>query len=342
MNQTMAHNERPVNVAILGAGQIAKKMAKTLNAMAQDERYATLIHPYGIAARSLDRAQAFAREHNLEHAFGSYDEMLKDPNIDLVYIATPHSLHAQQGIACMKAGKNILVEKPFAVNEKEAQALIDTADDTGMLCTEASWTRYMPSRAIIDELVSSGKLGEITTIHSNLCYVTTHKKRMTDPNLAGGALLDVGVYCLNFIDMVMGAQEIDNISSSMIAYPTGVDAQNEFTLYYPNGVMATGMSSMINVSDRQGVICGTDGYAICDNINDVMQIDIYNANHELVQHLDMPEQLTGFEYEVAAAANAIRNGQHECIEVTHADTLRIMAIMDQIRNQWGLTYPCEL
>ncbi|MBW3092887.1 Gfo/Idh/MocA family oxidoreductase [Bifidobacterium sp. 82T10] len=353
-----------VNVAILGAGRIAIHMAETLTNMAADERYADLIAPYAVAARDADRAAAFAAQHGFPVSYGSYEELLADPNVDLVYIATPHSLHAEQGIACLEAGKNILVEKSFTANAAQARDLLAAADRTGLLCTEAIWTRYMPSRAMIDGIVASGRIGEVRAINANLCYPVSGKARMTDPALAGGALLDVGVYPLNFIDMVMGGHgetPITRIDTSMMPYETGVDAQNATTLYYAGGanggdgangeaasvtsntpgVMATAVSSMLCASDRDGVIWGTDGYIVCRNINNVEAIDVYGADHALAEHIDVPAQLTGYEYEVAAAANAILDGRGECAEMPHADTLRIMELMDALRARWGLRYPFE-
>lgn len=330
-----------VNVAILGAGRIAHTMAKTLAMMAGDERYATLVAPYAVASRSQDKADAFAEQYGIAHAYGSYEAMLADPAVDLVYIATPHPLHAQQAIDCMRAGKNVLVEKPFAANLKQAQAALDVADDTGLLCAEAFWTRYMPSRLIIDRLASGGEIGDVTSISADLSYRVDYKERLTDPNLAGGALLDVGVYPLNFIDMLMGAREISRMATIMAPYSTGVDASNATTLVYADNTLATATSSMTCASDKQGIVRGTGGYFIVNDINNPAGIDVFDADHQPVRHIDVPAQLTGYEYEVAAAANAVRAGRRECVEMTHADTLRMMALYDAIRKQWNLQYPFE-
>ncbi|RSX58834.1 Gfo/Idh/MocA family protein [Bifidobacterium samirii] len=333
-----------VNVAILGAGRIAHSMATTLVRMAADPRYADLVAPYAVAARDADRAAEFAAQYGFPVSYGSYEELLADPDVDLVYIATPHSLHAQQGIACLEAGKNILVEKSFTANAAQARELLDVAERTGLLCTEAIWTRYMPSRALIDEVVASGEIGEVRMIAANLCYPVSRKARMTDPALAGGALLDVGVYPLNFIDMVMGghgATPVERIDTSMVPYETGVDAHNATTLVYADGTMASATSSMLVASDRDGAIWGTDGYVQCRNINNVEAIDVYGPDHVLRRRIEVPEQLTGYEYQVAAAAEAILDGRTECEAMPHADTLRIMELMDGIRAKWGLTYPFE-
>ena len=316
-NRAQAQAEHlKVNVAILGAGRIAHAMATTLVKMAADPRYANLVAPYAVAARDGERAAAFAAQYGFPVSYGSYEELLADPQVDLVYIATPHSLHAEQGIMCLQAGKNILVEKSFTANAAQARELLAVAEASGLLCTEAIWTRYMPSRRMIDDIVASGVIGEVKMVDANLCYPVSGKARMTDPMLAGGALLDVGVYPLNFIDMVLGPRPIDRIVTSMTP-------------------------SMLVSSDRGGYVWGTDGYIVCQNINNVEGIDVYNNDHALMAHHDVPTQLTGYEYQVADAANAILDGLTECAAMPHADTVRIMELMDQVRDQWGLAYPFE-
>lgn len=331
----------PVSVAILGAGRIAESMAATLTAMAADPRYSALVRPYAVAARDAGRAHDFAARHGIPVSFGSYEELVADPTVDLVYIATPHSLHAEQALMCLRAGKGVLVEKAFTVNAGQAQEVIDLAESSRLACVEAIWTRFMPSRRIIDEVLASGVIGEVKAVTANLGYPTTHKARIVDPALAGGALLDVGVYALNFIDMALGPRPIARIDTSMSPWSTGVDAQNATTLWYEDGTMASATSSMVALSDRTGAVWGTEGYLLCRNINNVESVDVFARDHRPIAHHDVPPQLTGYEYEVAAAAHAVLEGRSECPEMPHADTLRMMGLMDRIRGEWGLRYPDE-
>ena len=330
-----------INVAILGAGRIAQSMAKTLVAMAADERYRDLVAPYAVAARDGERAAEFAAKYGFPVSYGSYEELAADPNVNLVYIATPHNFHAEQAVLCMRAGKGVLVEKAFGANAAQSQEMLDVSAQTGMLCTEAIWTRYMPSHAMIDDIIASGAIGEVQAIEANLCYPTTAKARITDPALAGGALLDVGVYPINFIDMIMHNAPIARIESSMQPFETGVDAHDSMTFYYENGVMATAQSSILCPSDRMGAVWGTKGYLTCQNINNVESIDVFDGTHTVTAHYDVPAQLTGYEYEVAAAAQAVLDERTECAEMPHADTMRIMKLMDSLRADWELTYPFE-
>ena len=241
----------------------------------------------------------------------------------------------------MRAGKGVLVEKAFGANTQQAREILDVSDETGMLCTEAIWTRYMPSRGMIDDIIASGVIGEVQAIDANLCYPTTAKARITDPALAGGALLDVGVYPINFIDMIMHNAPIARVESSMQPYETGVDAHNSMTFYYQNGVMATAQSSILCHSDRMGAVWGTEGISRARTSTMSRRLTCSTARMPSPRIMTFPEQLTGYEYEVASAAQAMLDGRTECDEMPHSDTLRIMECMDSLRADWGLKYPFE-
>ena len=189
-----------MKIGILGAGGIAVQMAKTVAGMKDVENYA-------VAARSFERAQAFAEKYGFSRAYGSYEEMLADPQVDLVYIATPHSHHYLHAKMCLEAGKNVLCEKAFTVNADQARKLFALAKEKNLLITEAIWTRYMPSRKMIDDIISSGVIGEVTAVTANLNYAISEVERIRKPELAGGALLDVGVYTINFASMVLGDKQ---------------------------------------------------------------------------------------------------------------------------------------
>ena len=173
-----------MKVGIIGAGRIAENMAKTLDGM--DDAAA-----YAIAARNLDRAQKFAKEWGFEKAYGSYKELVNDPEVELIYIATPHPFHIEHAKLCINHGKPVLCEKPFTVNAVGAKEVFALAKEKEVFITEAIWTRYLPSRKIIDDIIASGEIGEIKGISANLGYDMHTKERLIDPKLAGGALLDV-------------------------------------------------------------------------------------------------------------------------------------------------------
>jgi predicted dehydrogenase len=322
-----------IKMAILGAGNIARSMAETICKMDNVDAYA-------VAARDIERAEKFAREFEFEKAYGSYEEMLKDKKVDLVYIATPHSHHYEHAIMCLNNGKHVLCEKAFTANAKQAEEVLKLAESKNLLITEAIWTRYMPMAKTLNEVIESGIIGEVTSLNTNLGYVIKNKLRLMEPKLAGGALLDVGVYTINFASMIFG-DKIKSISSTAIITESGVDAQNSITLCYEDGKMAILNSSMLAITDRQGVINGDKGYIVVENINNYEKIRVFSSNREEIAVYDAPEQITGYEYEVEAAIKAIENKEIECSQMPHKETLRIMKLMDSLRYEWGVIYPFE-
>ena len=318
---------------IIGAGGIAVWMAKTLASVEGAESYA-------IAARDLARAQAFAETYGFVKAYGSYEELVSDPEVDVVYIATPHSHHFEHAKLAMEHGKHVLCEKAFTINAAQAEELFQIAEKQQVLITEAIWTRYMPSRKIINDLLAEGVIGEVKTLTANLSYRICQNERLIRPELAGGALLDITIYPLNFALMHFG-NDYQKLSSTVLMTETGVDGQECITMTWPDGKFAVLNSSIYGESDRQGIFYGTNGYMIVDNVNDPLNIDIYDAAHQLVHHVDLPEQSTGYEYEVIELMDCIRKGMTECPSMPHAETLRVLHIMDSIRKDWGLVYPQE-
>lgn len=322
-----------MRVGILGAGNIAKKMAQTLHGMEG-------VSLYAVASRSMEKARQFARAEHAEKAYGSYEEMLQDRQVELVYVATPHSHHLEHGKLCIRHGKPVLMEKAFTANAAQAKELLDCARDRKVFITEAIWTRYMPSRNQIDQIIASGQLGEICSLTANLGYALTDKKRLTDPALAGGALLDVGIYPLNFASMVLG-NDVEKIVSSCVKYDTGVDAQASIILSYAGGRTATIHTGMLAATEQYGIVYGTKGYLIAYNINNIDRIEIFTPDRVLKERIEVPAQITGYEYEVAACKKALEEGRLECPEMPHSETVTMMEWMDALREDWGIRYPFE-
>lgn len=326
-----------INIAILGAGRIAGTMCGTLRDMKEKNvRFSC----YAIAARDFERAEKMAKEYGFEKAYGSYEEMLSDEKVDLVYIATPHSHHYEHVKLCLDHGKHVLCEKAFTVNAKQAEEVFKIAEEKNLLVTEAIWTRYMPTRGMINDVLESGAIGKPFMLTANLCYKITHKERLIRPELAGGVLLDVGIYPLNFAVMAFG-NEIVKVDSSVQMMETGVDGQENITLHYADGRMAALTASAYGISDRRGMIYGDNGFLEIENINNPQSITIYDKNYQPVRKISCPEQVTGYEYEVISCLDAIEKGKTECSEMPHQETIDMLKLMDGIRAQWGLVYPCE-
>ncbi len=319
--------------SILAPGNIAGTMAKTISRMDGIESYA-------VASRDYGRAKAFAGEWGFEKAYGSYEELVDDPEVGLVYVASPHSHHYQHAKLCLEHGKHVLVEKAFTVNAAQAQELIDISEERGLLLAEAIWTRYMPSRGMVDDLVASGVIGEVTSLTANLGYILPHVERMQKPELAGGALLDLGVYPINFALMAFHGQVV-RVHASAVLSPSGIDWMNSITLVFEGGKMAVLHSDMLAQTDRQGVISGDKGYLEVQNINNCEEIRVFGLNRKLTARYTVPKQISGYEYEVLACKKAIEAGKTECEEMPHAESLRVMKLLDEVRSQWGMKFPCE-
>ncbi|MFL0270035.1 Gfo/Idh/MocA family protein [Candidatus Clostridium radicumherbarum] len=322
-----------MKMAILGAGSIARSMAATINKMEE-------VTSYAVASRDFRKAEDFAKEFGFVKAYGSYGEMLSDPEVELVYVATPHSHHYEHVKLCLNHGKHVLCEKAFAINAKQTIEMFDLAKEKNLLLTEAIWTRYLPLRQTLDEIIESGVIGKVSMLTANLGYVINHVPRLVDPALAGGALLDLGVYPINFALMFFGS-DIESIASTAVITDRGVDSQNSITFVYKDGKMAVLQSTMLSLTDRQGIISGSKGFIIAENINNYEWIKVYDINRKELACYEAPKQITGYEYEVRAAIRAIKEGKLECNEMPHAESIKVMQIMDALRKEWGVIYPGE-
>lgn len=322
-----------MKMAILGAGGIAGKMARTITKMRGVDAYA-------VASREYGKAKAFADAYGFAKAYGSYEEMLCDPQVELVYVATPHSHHGEHMKQCLEHGKHVLCEKAFTVNAAQAREVFTLAENRKLLVTEAMWTRYMPMRKVLDDVVASGVIGKATSLTANLGYPISHVERLINPALAGGALLDLGVYPINFALMVFGS-DIREITSTVVKAETGVDAVDSITFTYADGRMAVLHSNMFAATDRKGMIFGDKGYIEVLNINNCEGIHVYDAQHKRIRTYETPEQITGYEYEVDSCRKALANGELECVEMPHVETLRVLHLMDSLRESWGIRYPME-
>ena len=322
-----------MKIGILACGPMAEIFARTLIQMEEAECYA-------VASRSLSRAEAFAREYGFTKAYGSYEALCEDPEVELVYIATPHSCHYENMELCIRHKKPVLCEKAFTMNAGETRKIMELAEQEQVFAAEAIWTRYMPSRQMIREVVDSGIIGKVSVLTANLSYPISGKERIMRPELAGGALLDIGVYGLNFALMHFGT-DIERMESSVRMTDTGVDAMESITLFFKDGRMAVLTHDIYSRSDRKGIFYGEKGYIVVENINNPRSIAVYDAEDRLLKQMDVPEQISGYEYEVRECIEAIRAGVMESSSMPLSDSVRVMEIMDRLRKQWGMVYPRE-
>lgn len=323
-----------LKVGILGAGGIASVMADTIGRMSTACNYA-------VASRDLKKSRDFADKWGVTKAYGSYEEMLNDPGVELVYIATPHSHHYPHAKMCLEHGKHVLCEKAFTVNAQQAEELFRISREKHLLITEAIWTRYLPMRGTINEVLRSGIVGRPWLLTANLGYMISQVPRLKEPELAGGALLDVGVYPLNFAAMVFGNDPV-SITGTTILSEKGVDTQDSITLKYADGRMAVLNATMMGMSDRRGIIDCDNGMLEIINVNNPEELRVYNKDRVLIAAYKAPKKITGYEYEVEACIRALDAGGIECPMMPHAETVRMMQWMDDLRRQFGVRYPEEI
>ncbi|MGM8974210.1 Gfo/Idh/MocA family protein [Campylobacter jejuni] len=309
------------NVAFLGAGAIASKVAPMLKQAG--------FTPYAVG--SLSNAKEFASAYGFSKFYTNYEELVKDENIDLIYINTPHSLHYSHIKLCLQNAKNVLCEKSFTLNYKEAKELIELARAKNLLLAEGIWTRYMPYINMVKELIEQGFIGELVSIEANLAYNVKDIYRIQSLELGGGALLDVGVYTLNFA-LSFIQDEIKNIMATCKKMPSGVDESNGVILEFSKGTFAFLNSSVAMINDRKGTINGTKGYISVDNINNPTLIELYDQDRKCIKSLAVPNQINGFEYEFKACFEALEQGKIECDAMKHDEILKVMSLMDELRK----------
>ena len=322
-----------MKVGIIGTGWIAEKAATTLKGMTTCEAYA-------VGSRKQETAQAFAEKWNIKKAYGSYAELIADPDVELIYIGTPHSHHYDVTKEAILAGKPCLVEKAFMANARQAKEIIDLAHERGVFLAEAIWTRYQPAVGLVRNLIAEGRIGTPKLITATLGYSMGQKERIMRPELCGGALLDLGVYVLNFVRMFTDS-DIKTIDGYCVKSETGMDLTNTITMLLSDNIVANVQSSAACVGDNIGVIAGTAGNLIIDNVNNPQRITVNGPDRTYIETIQVPQQITGYEYQFEACRKALKEGLLEPREMSHAETLYIMELMDGLRQKWGVRYPMD-
>ena len=321
---------------LLGLGSIARRFSNGLLLESSAEIYA-------VASRSLDKAEDFGAEYGAAVCYDSYEALAKDPDVDVVYIGTPHNFHMAQTIMCLEAGKHVLCEKPFAVNSTEAKRMIDCARANDRFLMEAFWTRFFPVMAKTRELLATKAIGDVMLVQADFGYRTgsvVPESRTYSPDLAGGALLDVGCYCLQLASMVYGKQPSE-IASQVTLGSTGVDELSVSVLKYSDYEMATITTAICLSTPHEARIVGSEGYISISNFWSPYELTLHVHGKE-PQIFRYEREGEGFQYEAAAVDQYIRAGKTESDVMPLDETLAMMETMDRIRECWGLRYPSEI
>lgn len=323
-----------MNIGILGLGKIAHNMAKTIIGMKDSD-----ITLYAVGSSDLEKSRDFAQKYNVSKYYGSYEELAKDENVDLIYIATIHTMHYGHAMLCLEKGKNVLVEKPFAVNSRQAKEMFNKAKEKNLFISEAIWTRFMPACQYLKKVKQDKIIGEVSSVNADIGYNLSDVERMTNLDLGGGALLDIGIYPIHFAMMVLG-DDVQSADGFCTKLPTGPDGVDSITLKWKDAIASVHANMLCN-TDKNGFIYGTEGYIKADDVNNPKIIQVYDKNRNLVKTEDFSNQITGFEYQVKACCDAVKKGEKESVYAPHSLTLKVMEIMDGLREKWNVVYPCD-
>ncbi len=365
--------------AILGCGHIATKMAVAVKTL---QNKGLGVECYAVASRNLEKAKSFAKEYGFEKAYESYEALAADDSVDLIYIATPHSHHHEFAKLCIEHGRNVLVEKAFTANAKLAAEVISMAHDKGVFLCEAMWTRFLPALETLRGWIHDGRIGNIETVEADFSMPLSHVERLRNPALAGGVLLDLGIYSLTFADLFLGQRmdengnvvrnEMTSMDCKCVKLDTGVDATDWINITYENGQKAYLKTSMVSPTHNEGVIYGTTGQIRVQNLNDMVKLQLFDDAGNIVETVEPLRLCNCYEYEVLACKEAIENPvqfRHEICEpcerrdfsngamtsgalskqivwerpeMTHAKTMEFMTLMDKIREMLGVSFPFEI
>jgi predicted dehydrogenase len=321
---------------IAGPGRIAAKLAEDL-ALVDGARLAA------VGSRSQERAQAFAAQHGDEdtRGHGSYRALVDDPDVDVVYIATPHPQHATLAVACLEAGKAVLVEKAFTATLGGAWRVVDTARTHEVFAMEAMWTRFQPAVVRLRELIAQGAIGEVRSVQADLGTMrdVDPDDRLFSPELAGGALLDLGVYTVSFAQMVLGTPKRVVAVASMET--TGVDADGALLLSFDEGRFATLQSSFHSPTPGQARVFGTTGWIdVLPRFHHPTSIVLHTGDdpHDPGERIDLPPHGSGLSHELDEVVACLRAGATESSVMPLDDTLAVQGVLAEAADQLGLTF----
>jgi predicted dehydrogenase len=323
-----------VGWGILATGRIAQAFTRDL--LAHGHRVTA------VGSRSAEGARNFAQDFGIANAHASYDDLVSDPDVDVVYVATPHSFHAENALAALRHGKHVLVEKALTVNVAEARAVYETAQSKGLVAMEAMWTRFLPHMAFVRSIMASGRLGEIRSLHADHAQrlPTDPTHRLNDPRLAGGALLDLGVYPLSFAHDILGSPV--EITARATFTDTGVDESVATILRHENDTLSTSFSSMRTQGRNVAVVLGSDGRLEIDAVwYGPAPVTVRDPTGAVIDHFEQSISGRGMQYQAAELERLVAARELASPLMTPASSVDVMLTMDEIRAAIGLRYPHE-
>ena len=324
----------PVRWGILGTGGIARAFALGL----VDAPDAVLA---AVGSRTQEGADTFARQHGVQAAYGSYEALVAAPDVDIVYIGTPHPLHAGNALLALGAGKAVLCEKPFAMNRREAAAVVALAQERRLFLMEAMWTRFLPALAEVRRIMAAGEIGQIAHVQADFGFAATTdpEHRVNNRELGGGALLDLGIYTLSIACALLGP--VESVAAHAIMSATGVDATTAFTLKHAGGTLSVGSCSLRARSSCELLVSGSEGSIRMHRMFHLADHITVEVHGQATRTIATPYLGNGYTHEAIAAGECLRAGLMEHPLMTHAETLGLMELLDEIRRQIGLRYAAD-
>lgn len=321
--------------AVLGCGRIARKFATDLKLV--DD--AVLV---AAGARSIESANAFAKDFPVAYTHGSYEDLVQNENVDVIYIATPHSEHYKNAMLCLEHGKAVLCEKAFAVNSIQVKAMIEKAREKKVFLMEALWTKFLPNFQVVQNLLKEKKIGQIKSVLINFGFAPQPPvpARLYDPALAGGTMLDIGIYNVFMAMSVLGKPTF--INAFMTPASTGVDEQCAVTMQYNDGAIAHLFSTFASNLATEADICGTNGRIRLTHrfYSPDAVIEYYPGTPDTKQVIPVERgEGHGYQHEAQHVCDCLRKGLTESPVMTHQDTLDLMEVLDEIRRKAGIVYP---
>lgn len=321
---------------ILGTGSIANKFATGLQAVTDADLVA-------IGSRAQETADTFADKYGASNRHASYEALAGDPDVDAIYVSTPHTFHKDNSILCLEAGKAVLCEKPFAINASEAETVIRCAREKGQFLMEAMWTRFLPVVVQVRQWLAEGVIGDIRMVSADFGFRTgvNPEGRLFNPALGGGGLMDVGIYPISFASMVFGGQP-DRIAALAEIGETTVDEQAAMVFGYHTGALATLWTAIRTTTPQEATILGTDGRIRIESpFWDAKKATLEVNGKDAVQ-IEPTRDGNGYNYEAIEVGQCLRAGKLESDTMPLDETLAIMKTMDTIRDQVGVKYPMEV
>jgi predicted dehydrogenase len=323
---------KKINWGIIGPGKIARKFAADLRLVPN-----ACLH--AVASRSLERSRAFADEFGAPLAFGSYEALADCPDLDVVYIATPHPFHAPNALFFLERGIPVLCEKPIAMNLTEAQAMVDMAREKQVFLMEAFWTRFIPSVQQVFDWIGEGRIGEIRLIEADFGFKTDFDphSRLYDIALGGGSLLDIGIYPAWLAVQLLGKPASDTIRSSATFSPTGSDISCSFSFAYPHGALARGLSTVAVNTPIEARIYGEKGTLHLHHRwhhPQQVTLSLYDGRDQYSEVFDFPFEGWGYRFEAEHVGDCLRAGLTESPLLPLQGSLDLMATLDGIAARW--------